>query len=155
VKNVIDEVYESLKIIPSSLKNNEKYLSENKIRDCIKKIYKQNNLYNDNYHKCHENRFILTLSEIPICKNKDENILEIGSFTYFAEFQNIYEYEIDHIFIGTYEGDIIPNLNEISDIKWIKICDIMSDLTKFPEKYTRWFITAFPFVIKYLSENQI
>jgi len=87
-QQLIDEVYDSFKKLPSSLKNSTDYESVNKIREYIEKIYLENNLSNDYYHQCHKTRFILTLSEIPKCKNQNENILEIGSFTYFSLFLN-------------------------------------------------------------------
>lgn len=75
-------------------------------------------------------------------------VKEIGSFVYYAEFENVCEYEYDHVFLGTYNGSIEPNPEEISEIKWINIEDLQKDVLRNPTLYTKWFITALPMVIK-------
>ena len=79
------------------------------------------------------------------------NTQEIDSFIYYADFQNIYEYECDHIFIGTYDGDIVPNPEEIDELKWMKTADVETDMRQSPSSYTKWFITAFPIVLNHLK----
>lgn len=66
---------------------------------------------------------------------------EVFDFVYKAEMdKKIWgEHELDHVFIGTYEGKIKPNPEEISDYRWVEIGDLREDVDKNPKKYTPWF----------------
>ena len=66
---------------------------------------------------------------------------EAFSFTYDAKMDNKIwgENELDHVFIGIYEGSVKPDPNEVSDYEWIKIEDLKKDIKKNPKKYTPWF----------------
>ncbi|KKQ33357.1 MAG: Isopentenyl-diphosphate Delta-isomerase [candidate division TM6 bacterium GW2011_GWF2_37_49] len=55
------------------------------------------------------------------------------------EKDQIFEYEYDHVFVGKYDGFVIPNSEEADEIKWIALYDLMSDLKENPENYTFWF----------------
>lgn len=85
----------------------------------------------------------------------NSDLTEIGSFVYHVKFNNeVSEYEYDHVFIGDYKGDkIIENKEEVECTKWIKIDELKEDILQSPEKYTVWFITALPMVLKFLSEK--
>lgn len=69
---------------------------------------------------------------------------EIGILTYRAEFSNgLVEHEVDHILFGCYElEEFHPNLEEVSEIKWMDIDAIHLDIQKHPEAYTPWFLQA-------------
>jgi len=83
------------------------------------------------------------------------DLKEIGSFVYYAKFnESLFEYEYDHVFIGNYNGDtIILNKEEVECTKWIDINELQDDIINNPDKYTIWFITAFPMVLKYLTKK--
>lgn len=49
------------------------------------------------------------------------------------------ENELDHTFVGRYEGRINPNPSEVDGYEWIKISDLRKDIKKNPKKYTPWF----------------
>ena len=51
---------------------------------------------------------------------------------------NMYENEYTHIFSGIYEGTIIPNDNEVSDINWIKPDLLLRKVSDNPQLYSRW-----------------
>jgi len=51
---------------------------------------------------------------------------------------NLSENEIDHVFIGKYDGKVKPNKNEVSDYKWISISKLKEDLIFNDDKYTVW-----------------
>lgn len=62
------------------------------------------------------------------------------SFIYRVELDGgIVEHELDHVFIGTYDG--IPKLNkdEASEWKYMAIADVKSDLKTNPNSYSHWF----------------
>lgn len=70
---------------------------------------------------------------------------EVFEFTYKASFDNgLTEHEYDHVYTGTYEGSIKPNINEVLDYCYKSMEDIQQSLQSHPHKYTVWFAIAFP-----------
>lgn len=65
---------------------------------------------------------------------------EVFNFTYEAEMDNKIwgEHELDHVFVGSYEGPISPNPNEVAGYEWIGIADLGRDLKKNSQKYSPW-----------------
>jgi isopentenyl-diphosphate delta-isomerase len=53
------------------------------------------------------------------------------------------EHEFDHVFIGSYNGEIHPHANEVADYRWLNVQDLERELEHFPERYTVWFKIAF------------
>jgi len=66
-------------------------------------------------------------------------------FTYKASFENgLTEHEFDHVFVGTYDGEIKINKTEVKDYCFKTIAEIESSLKSHPRKFTAWFKIAFP-----------
>ncbi len=62
------------------------------------------------------------------------------SFVYNLDVGNgMREHEFDTVFEGEYNGEINPNPDEVSDVKWISIKELRKDITTYPEKYAEWF----------------
>jgi isopentenyl-diphosphate Delta-isomerase len=81
-------------------------------------------------------------------------LTEAFSFTYRIEFENgLVENEFDHVFIGTYLGDINPDPAEVSDYCYMSMDDIRNGIEVFPKKYTSWFKIAFPMLEDYLKKK--
>ena len=73
-------------------------------------------------------------------------------FVYRADFDNgLTEYEFDHVFAGTYNGEIFPDGEEVSDYCFKTIDEIKSSIQSHPQKYTEWFKIAFPKMELYLE----
>jgi isopentenyl-diphosphate Delta-isomerase len=53
--------------------------------------------------------------------------------------KNLTEHELDHVFIGTFDGVPQPNPEEVEDWKYVNIPDLMKDMALNPERYTHWF----------------
>ena len=67
------------------------------------------------------------------------------SFVYKAPFDNgLTEYEYDHVFAGTYNGEIVPDPREVAAVTYKSLEEIETDLALVPAKYTSWFHIAFP-----------
>jgi isopentenyl-diphosphate delta-isomerase len=70
---------------------------------------------------------------------------KIFDFVYQASFGNgLHEYEFDHVFIGTYDGEIVPDPREVIEYRFMAMEAIKLSLEKFPERYTAWFAIVFP-----------
>lgn len=70
-------------------------------------------------------------------------------FTYKSALDNdLTEHELDHVFIGQYEGSIKPNPEEVESFKYISISDLTKDVQNNPENYTEWFKICLEEVLK-------
>ena len=73
-------------------------------------------------------------------------------FTYRADFSNeLTEHEYDHVFIGTYNGDIHPDVNEVKNYSYRSMEEIEKSISEHPEAYTEWFRIAFPMIKDHLQ----
>lgn len=80
-------------------------------------------------------------------------VKHLQSFVYRADYGQLSEYEIDHIFIGEYKGDFSYNHEEIEEMQWADMDELARDMETNPTKYAAWFITAFPIVYNHLQNN--
>lgn len=70
----------------------------------------------------------------------DCEIKEVFSFIYSAKFENgLIENELDHVFIGRFDGEPKPNPEEVDECKWVSIIELMNDVNENPKSYTPWF----------------
>ncbi|GEM_PF-181473 len=75
-------------------------------------------------------------------------------FRYEADYDEKYgEHEIDHVFLGTYDGDVRQNDDEIQEHKFVPIDELMEDVKNHGEKYTPWFKQSLPGVVKYCKSG--
>jgi isopentenyl-diphosphate delta-isomerase len=76
----------------------------------------------------------------------------VFTFTYQTSFENgLTEHEFDHVFTGVYEGEIRPDIDEVKNYAFRSIPDIEASLIKEPQKFTSWFLIAFPRIKKWLD----
>jgi len=74
------------------------------------------------------------------------------SFMYKAPFDNgLTEHEYDHVFIGTHNGLVQPNPNEVSDYCYQSIEQIKGNIEMKPAHFTEWFKIALPKLDAYLK----
>lgn len=65
-------------------------------------------------------------------------------FIYKAEVgSGLTEHEFDHIFIGTYDGKIHINPQEVQTVRWISIGNLKTEIKNSPENFTEWFKIIF------------
>ncbi|MEZ5018430.1 MAG: isopentenyl-diphosphate Delta-isomerase [Flavipsychrobacter sp.] len=75
----------------------------------------------------------------------DCSIEKIFTFRYKAEVgQGLIENEYDHIYIGNYSGEIIPNKEEVASYKYVAIDDLYEWMKKEPQLFTAWFKMVLP-----------
>lgn len=70
----------------------------------------------------------------------DCEVREVFHFLYKAEFDNqLTEHEIDHVFIGEYDGVVHPDPMEVENIRWMTVEALRKDMKENPDQYTVWF----------------
>lgn len=72
------------------------------------------------------------------------DIEEAFSFVYRAEdaVSGLTEHEFDHVFIGAFDGDPVPNPEEVAEVAWVHPDALLADLAENPTRYTPWFHIA-------------
>lgn len=66
---------------------------------------------------------------------------EVFDFIYKAkdEDSGLTEHELDHVFVGEYEGEILFNPEEVQAVRWISWKDLSTELQEHPERFSFWF----------------
>lgn len=81
---------------------------------------------------------------------RTEDIEEIYSFVYYYPFENgLTEFEFDHVLVGEYDGPYTVNPQEVDEIRWVRVDELLADIQKNPKAYTPWFIVALREALKY------
>ena len=63
----------------------------------------------------------------------------VGSLIYYAEVNGgLIEHEYDHLFVGYYDENFQPNLDEVAAIRWISVSQLVHELDVNAEKFTPW-----------------
>ena len=61
-------------------------------------------------------------------------------FIYKADVgQNLWEHELDHVFVGNYEGEFNLNKEEVAEVRYISLENLNLELENNPENFTEWF----------------
>ena len=70
----------------------------------------------------------------------DIKLKEILSFIYRSEFENgLTEHELDHVFVGMFDGTPALNPVEAEAFKWVKPVELEKSIQENPGEYTPWF----------------
>jgi isopentenyl-diphosphate delta-isomerase len=73
----------------------------------------------------------------------DVPLREMFSFIYKVKFGNgLYEHEFDHVFVGKFEGNPVPNPEEAGGWKWVSLDKLKKDIQRNPENYSYWLKVA-------------
>lgn len=80
-----------------------------------------------------------------------------GIFHYIAPFGNgLTEHEVDHVFIGFYDGSPIkPDPEEVESHQWVAVNELNQELKINPQKYTAWFKQALDIAIGDHYQSQL
>jgi isopentenyl-diphosphate delta-isomerase len=57
------------------------------------------------------------------------------------------------VFLGTYNGPVLPEANEVAEYKWISIRDLDKMLDDNKDLFTTWFHLAYPLVKTWLEKS--
>ena len=70
----------------------------------------------------------------------DAPLTHVYEMAYEAHFDNgVIENEYDHVYLGRYDENPVPNADEVNDYRWISLDDLKFEMETEPEKYTFWF----------------
>ena len=84
----------------------------------------------------------------------DTTLSHAFTFTYQCHFENgLSEHEIDHVFIGTYDGALKPAPQEVMALQYQSLESVKRSLQLQPQMYTAWFALAFPRLEAYLAAH--
>jgi isopentenyl-diphosphate Delta-isomerase len=79
----------------------------------------------------------------------DCEIEKAFDFIYKRELdQGLTEHELDHVFIGEFEGEVCFNKEEVNAYIYIPVQDVLEEVNQRPEKYTEWFKICLNEVVK-------
>lgn len=78
---------------------------------------------------------------------------ELFSFNYFSQYDGLSEYEIDHVFLTDYHGEINTDPDEIMELRWVALDDLQKEMETDPQRFSTWFLIAAPRVIAYNKNN--
>lgn len=84
------------------------------------------------------------------------DISERFCFVYYQSFSNgLFEYELDHVLLGKYDGEASFDPSEISEMRWVGQEELQRELLETPERFTAWFLIAAPQVLGLLKKSPI
>ena len=84
----------------------------------------------------------------------DTALTYVFNFIYKAQFDNgLTEHELDHVFIGYYDGEPTLNPEEVMDYRWITLEDLAMEMKQSPERFTAWFKIIFEQYVSYLHKK--
>ena len=75
---------------------------------------------------------------------------DLFSFNYFSQYDGLSEYEIDHVFLTDYHGEIKVDPDEIMEFRWVALEDLKKEMESQPQKFSTWFLIAAPRVMESL-----
>ncbi|HLP56786.1 MAG TPA: isopentenyl-diphosphate Delta-isomerase [Fluviicola sp.] len=62
------------------------------------------------------------------------------AFEYRVDLDNqLIEHEYDHVLTGTYNGEILPDPQEVMAFRWISMNDLLAEVKQHPDRFTSWF----------------
>lgn len=80
---------------------------------------------------------------------------KLFTFTYFHQYaEHMHEYEYDHVFLGSYNGEINPNPEEISELRWIQLDKLEQEMRANPHSFSAWFHIAAPRVMNIIKNAE-
>ena len=69
----------------------------------------------------------------------DCEVKEQFPFIYKATFDNgLTEYEFDRVFVGYYDGEVVPNPEEVCGVRWVGLENLRSEMEEQSDLFTPW-----------------
>jgi isopentenyl-diphosphate delta-isomerase len=78
----------------------------------------------------------------------------IGQCTYKVSVDNGQtEWELDHLFVGDYDGAINPDPQEVDSVRWCRLGDLEKELADNPAAFTPWLPHILPHFANWYRSN--
>ena len=75
-------------------------------------------------------------------------------FTYKTALENgLTEHEVDHVFIGKFDGEPEPNADEVGASQWMSLTALGGALAQQPDHYSYWLRHSWPMLLQYLQQD--
>ena len=75
--------------------------------------------------------------------NFDCELRAAFEFLYRVEFENeLIEHEYDHVFVGEFNGLVVPDEAEVENYRWAALDELRRDMGERPGEYTYWLKAA-------------
>jgi isopentenyl-diphosphate delta-isomerase len=78
---------------------------------------------------------------------------EVFKLIYKVKVGDLIEHELDHVFVGSFDGKPKPNKNEVEGWRWISLEELERDMKENPKKYTEWLKIILPKLVKKLKHD--
>jgi isopentenyl-diphosphate delta-isomerase len=82
---------------------------------------------------------------------------EVGRYSYYAEdpASGRVEYEYDHVLLGDMPANrtILPDPDEVADLRWVALDDLRADLAANPRSYAPWLAGVTEQLYLYLQDS--
>lgn len=91
--------------------------------------------------------------------SRDDAIYFCGTFRYRADFGDLSENELDHVFLycpalsESPDSDFHPNPEEIEDLRWVTLEELSNWMTASPGDFSAWFKPACELVCRVLCRQ--
>ncbi len=79
---------------------------------------------------------------------------DVGAFVYFAPQGKNAENEFCRVLVGEFDGRVVPNPEEASEVRWSKLSDVEADVKAHPDAYTPWFRLSFDTFLRHPSSKK-
>ena len=76
------------------------------------------------------------------------NLTDVHSFVYFAPQGKNAENEFCRLLVGSFDGRVTPNPDEIMALRWAGVKEVAADIAAHPDSYTPWFRLSFEGLLK-------
>jgi len=84
----------------------------------------------------------------------DCEVQHVFSFTYRALLDSqLIEHEYDHVYFSKYDGEPIPNPEEVEDWKWVGLGQLRQDMTDNPNRYSAWSMVCIEKVLAAVAQG--
>jgi isopentenyl-diphosphate delta-isomerase len=66
-------------------------------------------------------------------------VARVDQFVYRAALEGgLVEYELDHVLVGSWNGRVEPDPEEVSETRWVDRDRLLAELVEAPGRYTAW-----------------
>jgi isopentenyl-diphosphate delta-isomerase len=84
----------------------------------------------------------------------DCELTKVFDFIYKKELDHgLTEHELDHVFIGTFNGVANINPDEVDEVKSIPLDELSTDIVENPDQYTEWFKICLSETLNHLRKS--